>query len=232
MNTFEPLKRRQFLTAATGAAGFALANQLVRSSVAIATDSPSSNPDSASASAKVLAELEAKGDDVLNVPRKDGEFLNLLIKVARAKNVLELGTSHGYSAIWIGFGLEETQGKLTTLEIRAERVKLATENVNRAGLSHRIALRGGDAHELLPKLEGPFDFAFLDADKSGCVDYFSKLFPKKLTPGGLIVVHNAIQKRDAMKDYLDLIGKHPEFDSVILSLTMNDGFAVSYRHRA
>ncbi|HZO84174.1 MAG TPA: class I SAM-dependent methyltransferase, partial [Verrucomicrobiae bacterium] len=111
-----------------------------------------------------MAELEAKGPKFLSVPRKDGEFLNLLVKATRAKNVLEIGTSHGYSAIWMGQGLEETGGHMTTVEILPERVKLAKEHVARAGLSHRVTFKEGDAHEVVPTLEGPFDFVFLDAD--------------------------------------------------------------------
>jgi len=89
----------------------------------------------------------------------------------------------------------------------------------------------GDAHKIVPTLEGPFDFVLLDADKQGQVDYFKKLFPTKLTPGALLVAHNAIELKDMMEDYLKLIGNHPEFETVILSLTMQDGFAVSYRSR-
>jgi caffeoyl-CoA O-methyltransferase len=85
---------------------------------------------------------------------------------------------------------------------------------------------------VVPTLDGPFDFVFLDADKEGQADYFNKLFPKKLTHGALLVSHNAIRHRENMKEYLDLVENHSELDTVILSLTMEDGFAVSYRHRS
>jgi predicted O-methyltransferase YrrM len=181
---------------------------------------------------QLMGEMEAKGPRFLSVPRKDGEFLNLLVKAARAKNVLEIGTSHGYSAIWISLALEETGGHMTTVEILPERVQLAKEHVSRARLSHRVTFKEGDAHDIVPTLDGPFDFVFLDADKEGQMDYFNKLFPKKLPRGGLLASHNAIRHRENMKEYLDLMKKHPEFDTVILSLTMEDGFALSYRHRA
>ena len=103
--------------------------------------------------------------------------------------------------------------------------------MGQAGLTHRVTFKLGDAHEVVSTLDGPFDFVFLDADKEGQPDYFKKLYPKKLLPGGIIAVHNAIRMRDAMKDYLDMISQHPDFDSVILSLTMDDGFSVSYRKR-
>jgi len=145
--------------------------------------------------------------------------------------VLEVGTSQGYSVLWISLGLEETGGKITTIDIALEKVKLAKANIARAGLSHRVTFLQGDAHQLLPTLEGPFDFVFLDADKEGQPDYFKKLHPKKLAAGGIIAVHNAIRMRESMKDYLDMIATHPDFDSVVLPLTMDAGFSGSYRKR-
>lgn len=164
------------------------------------------------------------------MPRKDGEFLNLLVKATQAKNVLEIGTSNGYSAIWICLGLEETGGKMTTIDIDPQRVKEAKENLRKAGLAHRVTLLEGDAHKVVETLPGPFDFIFLDADKGNEMDYFNKLFPK-LQPGGVIVVHNAIRFQNQMKPYLDHVRQHPQLNTVILSLTMDDGLAVSYKKR-
>jgi caffeoyl-CoA O-methyltransferase len=180
---------------------------------------------------RLLEEMDAKGYQYWSVPRKDGEFLHLLVKATRARNVLELGTSHGFSAIWMGLGLEETGGRLTTIEIDRERFDLARKHVNEAGLSQRVTCIQGDAHVEVAKLEGPFDFVFMDADKEGQMDYFKKLFPKKLAPGGILLVHNAIRQASSMRDYLEMIRKHPGFDTVLLSVTMDDGFCLSYRHR-
>ena len=180
---------------------------------------------------QLLDDMDAKGYRFWSVPRKDGEFLYLLVKATRAHNVLELGTSHGFSAIWMGLGLEETGGRLTTIEIDRERYDLARKHVSEAGLSQRVTCIKGDAHVEVAKLEGPFDFVFMDADKEGQIDYFKKLFPKKLIPGGILSVHNAIQQALSMKDYLEMIRRHPDFDTVTLSVTMDDGFCLSYRHR-
>ncbi len=97
-------------------------------------------------------------------------------------------------------------------------------------MNHRITLVRGDAHKEIPKIAGLFDLVFLDADKEGQMDYFRKLYPKKLVPGGILAVHNAIHQAGAMKDYLDMIRKHGDFDTVTLSLTMEDGFCLSRRH--
>ena len=180
---------------------------------------------------RLLDEMDAKGYQFWSVPRKDGEFLHLLVKATRARNVLEIGTSHGFSAIWMGLGLEETGGRLTTIEIDRERYELARRHVSQAGLSERVTLIKGDAHREVTKIEGSFDFVFLDADKEGQVDYFNKLYPKKLSPGAILAVHNAIRQAESMRDYLKMIRSHPDFDTVIVSATLDDGFCLSYRHR-
>jgi predicted O-methyltransferase YrrM len=181
---------------------------------------------------RLLEDMDAQGHRFWSVPRKDGEFLHFLVKATRARNVLEVGTSHGYSAIWMGLALEETGGRLTTIEIDAARHDLARRNVAQAGLSQRVALIQGDAHVEVPKLDGPFDLVFLDADKDGQVKYFHQLYPRKLTPGGILAVHNAIRQARAMRAYLDLVRKHSDFDTVTISATLDDGFCLSYRRRA
>lgn len=226
MNTLNLIPRREFLGRTAGP--LTLLSLAGRLATRGALAAPAADPP---ALKKLMDEMEAKGREFLSVPRKDGQFLNLLIKTSRARSVLEVGTSHGYSALWICLGLEETGGKLTTVEILPDRVALAKEHLARAGLSHRVTFHVGDAHQLVPTLDGPFDFVFLDADKEGQMDYFRKLYPGKLLPGAILAVHNAIRMKDAMKDFLDLMAQHPDFDSVVLSLTMDDGFSVSYRHR-
>lgn len=179
----------------------------------------------------LLREMEAQRGRFSNVPRTDGQFLNFLVKLSRSKQVLEVGTSNGYSAIWICLALEETDGHLTTIEIDPERVKLAKENLRRAGLDHRVSFLEGDAHKIVPTLEGQFDFVFLDADKGREQDYFGYLYPKKLTPGSIIAVHNAIRMRQVMQRYFDMMSNHLEFDFLTVSTTLDDGFAISYWRR-
>lgn len=226
MKTMNQLNRRSFIRGSTGA--FA---------ALVMTSSPIHNAAAASHAEieelrKLMTEMEAQGSKMLSVPRKDGQFLNLLVKASRSKNILEVGTSQGYSAIWISRALEETGGKMTTIDIAPEKVTLAKSNLAKAGLAHRVTFLEGDAHKIVATLDSKFDFVFLDADKEGEMDYFNKVYPGKLVPGGIIAVHNAIRMASSMKNYLDLVQSHPDFDSVILSLTMEDGFSISYRHRA
>jgi len=232
METNEQFSRRGFLKKSGVVLGLFAWAAHVRSAIARAPEggSPPVKRDSAKLK-RLLDEMEAKGYQYWSVPRKDGEFLHLMVKATRARNVLELGTSHGFSAIWMGLGLEETGGRLTTIEIDRERYDLARKHVSDAGLSQRVTCIQGDAHVEVARLEGPFDLVFLDADKEGQMDYFKKLFPKKLVPGGILSVHNAIRQAHSMRDYLEMIRKHPDFDTVFLSVTMDDGFCLSYRHR-
>jgi caffeoyl-CoA O-methyltransferase len=225
------LDRREFLRNTGGALGFiAMAKELPSAMADVAENGSFPVKRDPAQLKRLLDGMDAKGYQYWSVPRKDGEFLHLLVKATRAKNVLELGTSHGFSAIWMGLALEETGGRLTTIEIDRQRHDQARRNVNDAGLAQRVTLIKGDGHGEVVKLQGPFDFVFLDADKEGQVDYFNRLYPKKLVPGGMLVVHNAIRQAGSMRDYLDLVRKHPDFDTVILSVTMDDGFCLSYRH--
>jgi caffeoyl-CoA O-methyltransferase len=231
MEKGETLNRRGFLKA-TGGVLITVATQIPPSLARGVEGSPGSVKRDPVQLKRLLDEMDAKGYQFWSVPRKDGEFLHLMVKATRARSALELGTSHGYSAIWMGLGLEETDGRLTTLEIDAGRYDLARRHVAEAGLSQRVTLIKGDAHREITKIEGPFDFVFMDADKEGQVDYFNKLYPKKLLPGGILAVHNAIRQAGSMEDYLKMIRKHPDFDTVTLSATLDDGFCVSYRHRS
>jgi predicted O-methyltransferase YrrM len=232
MKTGEKLDRREFLERAGGLAGLlalgALASPALAQAGEVGRQTVKGDP---ARTRKILDEMESKIGRYWSAPRKDAEFLNLMVKATRAVNVLEVGTSQGYSAIWMGLALEETGGRLTTIEIDTGRHALAQKNVRDAGLAGRVTLIRGDAHREIAGLKGPFDFVFLDADKDGQMDYFKKIYPKNLTPGGMIAVHNAISEAGDMKDYTDTIRRHPDFDTVIVSTTMTDGICLSYRHR-
>ena len=101
----------------------------------------------------------------LNVPERDGQFLYDLIIEKQYTRALEIGTSTGHSAIWIAWALSKTGGKLIAIEIDEDRHREALTNFREAGLADYIDARLADAHELVPALEGPFDFVFCDADK-------------------------------------------------------------------
>ena len=125
----------------------------------------------------------------LNVPEEDGRLLRILTESIGAQHVVEVGTSTGYSGLWILLALMNTGGRLTTYEIDRGRHETARQNFERAGLLKHATLVLGDAHAEVTKLKGPLDLVFLDADKEGYPDYLRKLAPL-VRPGGLIVAHN------------------------------------------
>ncbi len=145
---------------------------------------------------KVRAFLESRAGEWrdMNVPEADGRLLRDIIVKNNYKRALEIGTSTGHSAIWIAWGLSKTGGKLTTIEIDEARHNKALENFREAGLSEYIDARRTDAHELVPKLPGPFDFVFSDADKDWYKEYFDAVAPK-LIVGGCYVTHNVSDRR-------------------------------------
>ena len=123
------------------------------------------------------------------MPYSDGKLLYDIIVKNKYKRAVEIGTSTGHSGIWIAWALSKTGGKLITLEIDKGRRGEALANFEKAGLSQYIDSRLGDAHELVSKLQGDFDFVFSDADKDWYLNYFKALDPK-LIVGGCFTSHN------------------------------------------
>ena len=130
----------------------------------------------------------------MNVSTNDGRILYDLVITNGRTRALEIGTSTGHSGIWIAWALSKTGGKLVTIEIDEGRHREAVANFRQAGLSDYIEARLADAHELVPALEGPFDFVFCDADKDWYKNYFVAVLPK-LVPGGAFVAHNVSERR-------------------------------------
>lgn len=180
---------------------------------------------------KFLQELEKYNlrYEMLNVSREDGILLRMFIEMINVKNALEIGTSNGYSTIWICLGLKTSGGHLTTIEIDSKKVKMARENLEKAGISQQVTALEGDAFKIIPELNGAFDFVFLDAGKSDYYDFF-KIFYPKVKKGGIIAAHNAISYANAMKDYLDAVSNHPDLETVIVS-TGSDGISISYKRK-
>ena len=175
----------------------------------------------------LLERLEPAGRQNLNVPREHGKFLRMLVEMSGAKRAVEVGTSNGYSSMWIGLGLENTKGNLVTLEIDPEKVTQARANLEEAGMDKRITVVEGDALETLPNVEGPMDFLFLDALKGDYIKYLELAKPK-LSKGAIIAAHNAISAKDALGEYFAALDADPTMQTVIVSIEPGDGFAVTY----
>ena len=158
---------------------------------------------------------ENQGRGMQNVSPEDGRLLRVLTEAVGAKHVVEVGTSNGYSAVWFCLALRSTGGKLTTHEIDARRAAMARENFKRAGVDKIVTLVEGDAHKEVPKLKGPIDIVFLDADKEGYIDYLKKLLPL-VRPGGLILAHNTSGQGRSMQGYLKAVTTDKDLETIFL----------------
>lgn len=175
----------------------------------------------------ILAEIKAKDRDQYAISEEDGRFLRLMVATSGAKRALEIGGASGYSAIWIGMGMRQTGGKLTTIEYDPARAKELAENIRRAGMSDIVEVVSGDAFQQIPQLTGTFDFVFLDAWKRDYRRFFDLVFPR-LDKGGLFIGHNVINKRDELGDFLTAVEQHPSLWTTIVAPS-GEGMSVSLR---
>jgi predicted O-methyltransferase YrrM len=202
---------------------FAIAALLLGSSALLRAD------DLTPAIRQLLQHIRAVDKGQLAVSEEDGRFLRVLVASTGAKRVLEIGAASGYSAIWIGLGLRQTGGRLTTIEYDQARAHEAIENVRRAGLQDVVQVIAGDAFKEIPKLQGNFDLVFLDAWKPDYKKFFDLVFPR-VTAGGLFLAHNVINKKSEMGDFLRAIETHPAAFTTIVS-PGHEGISMTYKAR-
>ena len=176
---------------------------------------------------RLLSQIKAADTEQLAVSEEDGRFLRLMIVSSGARRALEIGGAHGYSAIWIGLGLRETGGRLTSIEFDPQRAKIAAENVRKAGLSDIVTMVSGDAFAAIPKLEGEFDFVFLDAWKRDYKRFLDLVMPR-LRPHGLFLAHNVVNKQSEMRDFLAAIRADPRLMTTIVKPS-DEGMSISVK---
>jgi caffeoyl-CoA O-methyltransferase len=172
----------------------------------------------------------------MNVPESDGRALREIVLKNGYKSALEIGTSTGESGIWIAWALAKTGGRLTTIDIDEGRYRQALKNFQDAGLASFIDARLADAHDLVPKLSGPFDFVFIDADKEWYTNYAKAVIPK-VRIGGCITAHNVTAGRGFGRrsgrgmtgDFYSYITSLPAFETTMV--TGGGGLSVSYKRR-
>ena len=192
-----------------------------------------SSATSINAEARILSVLEDMSRDrkyaMWNITQEEGRLLRILTAAAGAKHVVEIGTSNGYSTIWFCLALRTTGGKITTHEIDPYRIDIADKNFKKAGISHLITIVEGDAHEKVTRLKEPIDILYIDADKAGYFDYFTKLLPL-VRPGGLVLAHNTIDLASEMQDYLKAVTNNPELETIFLH-KQPSGLSVTLKKR-
>jgi predicted O-methyltransferase YrrM len=187
----------------------------------------------------VLSRAAAAGLPDIHISPGQGKFLYLLAKMIGAKRILELGTLAGYSTIWLGRAMPPG-GKLTTIEIDPVHADVARTSLEEAGLSDRCEVVTASALEALPKLEGPFDLIFIDANKESYPAYLSHAV--RLTrPGGLILADNVVRRGAVLGNSMDpavigakafnqALASHPRLEAIVLQQVGrkgHDGLAIA-----
>ncbi len=197
---------------------------------------------------RVLAEFERRAEEeqrrtnfavpgtnldelLLSVGREAGTLLYLLAAGAQSKRILELGTSYGYSTVWLAAAARASGGKVLSLELRDFKIEHARQALTRAGLSTRVEFYQGDCLETLKTLPGPFDFVLLDVWKDLYLPCFELLHPT-LAPGAIVAADNMLQPeivRPQAEAYRARVRQVGDMDSVLLEV--GNGIEISRKRQ-
>jgi predicted O-methyltransferase YrrM len=185
----------------------------------------------------LLDELAAFGDThdgdpanratrMLNITPDTGEFLAVLVKATGARRILEIGTSNGYSTLWLADAVAGVDGAVTTIEQAHAKIEMARANFARAGLDTRITLLEGDAGPMLANLfDASFDLLFLDSQRSSYLDWWPDI-RRVLRPGGLLVVDNATSHAAEMAGFTAAVRADTAFTTSLVPVGKGEFLAV------
>jgi predicted O-methyltransferase YrrM len=185
----------------------------------------------------LLAELEQFGTTndsstserprkMLNITRDTGQFLAVLIRATLARRVLEIGTSNGYSTLWLAGAAREIGGSVTTVELSDYKVGLASENFDRSGLEAYISLVHDDAGRVLERsADSAYDFIFLDSERPEYPGWWPNV-RRVLRPGGLLVVDNATSHPGEMAPFVALVEADTSFTTSLVPVGNGEFMAV------
>ncbi|MCA9954256.1 MAG: O-methyltransferase [Anaerolineales bacterium] len=184
----------------------------------------------------LLAELEKQGSEndakvterkekFLNITRDTGEFLAVLVKATKAHDILEIGTSNGYSTLWLANSLPET-GNVTTVEALPHKIAMAKHNFATANLAHKISLIESNAVDFFQQLKQQFDIIFLDADRSQYMLFAAEVIAA-LKPGGLLIIDNAVSHESELANFIDHIKSQSIFTTSLIPV--GKGEFVAYK---
>jgi predicted O-methyltransferase YrrM len=153
---------------------------------------------------------------MLNITRETGEFLVVLVRATAARRVLEIGTSNGYSTLWLAEAARALDGSVTTVELADHKIALASANFARSGLSPFITLIHDDAGRLLQRSDqSAYDLIFLDSERPEYPGWWPYL-RRALRPGGLLIVDNATSHVEQMAPFVALVTADPEFATCLV----------------
>ena len=185
----------------------------------------------------LLSELERFGEAndnataerprrMLNITRDTGEFLSVLVQATAARRVLEIGTSNGYSTLWLASAARATGGAVTTVELADYKVGLARQNFSRSGLAAYITLVQDDAGRVLERaVNAAFDLVFLDAERPEYPGWWPHL-KRVLRPGGLLIVDNATSHPEQMAPFVALVKNDADFTTSLVPVGNGEFLAV------
>jgi predicted O-methyltransferase YrrM len=163
---------------------------------------------------------------MLNITRDTGEFLSVLVRATVARRVLEIGTSNGYSTLWLAEAARDIGGSVTTVELSEFKLRLAAENFVRSGLSSYITSIHEDAGRVLERLEASaFDLVFLDSERPEYPGWWPGL-RRVLRPGGLLVVDNATSHPEQMAPFVALVKADVGFTTSLVPVGNGEFLAV------
>jgi predicted O-methyltransferase YrrM len=185
----------------------------------------------------LLGELEAWGREndereqdrskkMLNLEPDTARLIGILIRSGQRKRLLEIGTSNGYSTIWLAWAARATGGHVTSIDRDSDKQAMADANLRRAGLREVVDLVAGDATDVVGRLRGPFDLLFFDADRLTAPTQLRILLPK-LEPGALVLADNAISHPDQIAPYLAALEALPDVEHIVLPV--GKGLSLAYK---
>ena len=163
---------------------------------------------------------------MLTISNETGEFFNILLKAMKAKKILEVGMSVGFSTLWFADAILANNGKIVTIEENQDKITRAKKNFEEAGVSAQIEIQEGKALQILHRLatseseQQQFDFVFLDADKENNIEYFDLVLPL-VRVGGIIATDNILYPKEfrlEMKKFTEYIKSKPNVQTITLDL--------------
>ncbi len=153
-----------------------------------------------------------------NIEPESAQFLAQLVHIQQTQQILEIGTSTGYSTLWLAYAAQQVNARLTTLEIDAERSQQAASHLADFNLSNGVEFWVGDAAEYLKQSQAIFDFILLDAERDAYVDYWPDLKRLMCVSRGVLVVDNVLSHADQVTDFIAIIQQDEQFNLSTLAI--------------
>ncbi len=171
------------------------------------------------------AKQQERSKKMLNLEPETAHLLHILARYGKSTHLLEIGTSNGYSTIWLTWAASITGGRVISIDRDAGKQALADANLRTVGLRELVDLHCGDATEIVTHLPGPFDWVFFDADRYSAPTQLMRIIPK-LVVGAMVLADNVLSHPNEIAGYLNTLETQPQFDRAILPV--GKGLSLAY----